>query len=145
MSRKDSIKEQIRRNLVALISLVVAITSLSYSTWRNEASEDNRTQRLVAIEVLLKLADLQRLTWHHHYDRDFEDKGNLRTGWAMVISIRDIATILDEPLPESSRLLWQVWDDNYQQLGDSVEAKDNVIEAIERCRQDTLELLQSLD
>jgi hypothetical protein len=31
-----SIKEQIRRNLVAIISLVLAILSLSYNTWRME-------------------------------------------------------------------------------------------------------------
>jgi uncharacterized membrane protein YebE (DUF533 family) len=41
-----NIKEQVRRNAVALISLVIAITSLGYNTWRNEASENNRTQRL---------------------------------------------------------------------------------------------------
>jgi len=34
--------EQVRRNSVALISLVVAVTSLSYNTWRNEATEHNR-------------------------------------------------------------------------------------------------------
>jgi hypothetical protein len=40
-----NIKEQLRRKTVALISL-------GYNTWRNEASEANRTQRLVVIEVL---------------------------------------------------------------------------------------------
>ena len=61
MANKSNLKDQVRRNLVALISLVVAITSLSYNSWRNESSEDNRTQRLVAIEILLKLGDLQQL------------------------------------------------------------------------------------
>ena len=103
MALNNSIKEQFRRNTVALISLVVAITGLSYNTWRNEASEDNRTQRLVAIEVLMKLADLQRLTWHHHWDKDTEDKGNLRTGWTLVLVIKDISQILGEPLPNPRR------------------------------------------
>jgi len=95
MALNNSIKEQFRRNTVALISLVVAITGLSYNTWRNEASEDNRTQRLVAIEVLMKLADLQRLTWHHYWDKDTEDKGNLRAGrwyWWSKISVRSLAS-----------------------------------------------------
>ena len=52
MNRFDSIPAQLRRNFVALISLVVAITSLGYNTWRNEASEYNRNQRLISIEVL---------------------------------------------------------------------------------------------
>ncbi len=137
--------DQLRRNRVALISLVVAIISLSYNTWRNEASEDNRTQRLVSIEILLKLADLQQLVWHNHYDGDTENKGNLRTGWAIVLTIKDIATILDSPMPESAEKLWVVWNDNNSKLGDSTVAKDNIIMAIEKCRVDTLFVLQALD
>ncbi len=143
--RSTKLMDQLRRNRVALISLVVAIISLSYNTWRNEASEDNRTQRLVSIEILLKLADLQQLVWHNHYDGDTEDKGNLRTGWAIVLTIKDIATILDAPMPESAEKLWVVWNDNNLQLGDSTAAKDTIIMAIEKCRVDTLAVLQALD
>ena len=139
------IKEQIRRNTVALISLVVAITSLGYNTWRNEASESNRTQRLVAIEVLLKLGDLQQLTWHHHYDKDFEDKGNLRTGWTQVLVIQDISQILYGSLPESTEALYTAWNDNFEALGESTEAKDAIIGAIDTVRADTLVLLRELD
>ena len=137
--------DQLRRNRVALISLAVAIISLSYNTWRNEASEENRTQRLVSIEVLLKLADLQQVVWHHHYDGDIEDKGNLRTGWTIVLTIRDISNILDEPMPQSAEDLWRVWNANHKELEDSTEAKDAVIDAIEQTRQDTLTLLQHLE
>ena len=139
------IKEQIRRNTVALISLAVAITSLGYNTWRNEASEENRTQRLVAIEVLLKLGELQQLTWHHHYDKDFEDKGNLRTGWTLVLVIRDISQILGGALPESTAALHATWNDHSNQLDESGAAKDRVIHSIEAVRADTLELLRELD
>lgn len=137
--------DQLRRNRVALISLAVAIISLSYNTWRNEASEENRTQRLVSIEILLKLADLQQVVWHNHYDGDTEDRGNLRTGWTLVLTIRDISTILGDPMPESGQKLWQVWNDNYAELPDSTAAKDNIISAIEKCRLDTLVILQALE
>lgn len=143
--RSTKFIDQLRRNRVALISLVVAIISLSYNTWRNEASEDNRTQRLVSIEILVKLADLQKVVWHNHYDGDTENKGNLRTGWAIVLTIRDIATILDAPMPESARKLWEVWGANHLEVGDSTEAKDAIIMAIEKCRADTLLVLQALD
>ncbi len=139
------IKEQIRRNAVALISLVIAITSLGYNTWRNEASESNRTQRLVALEVLMKLGDLQQLVWHHHYDGDLEDKGNLRTGWTLVIVTRDISQILGEPLPESTAVLHNTWEQNSDNLRKSAEAKDAIIAAIEDVRGDALELLRELD
>lgn len=137
--------DQLRRNRVALISLAVAIISLSYNTWRNEASEDNRTQRLVAIEILLKLADLQQVVFHNYYDDDTENRGNLRAGWTIVLTIRDIGTILEAPMPESADNLWQVWGDNYKQLNESKTAKNEIIAAIEQCRTDTLAVLQALD
>lgn len=34
-----SIREQLCRNTVALISLVIAVGSLGYNTWRNETTE----------------------------------------------------------------------------------------------------------
>ena len=138
-------REQVRRNAVALISLAIAITSLGYNTWRNEASEYNRTQRAVALEVLMKLGELQQLTWHHHYDRDFDDKGNLRTGWTLVLVIRDISQILDEPLPGTATALYAAWDESADELASSEAAKDRVIAAIEGLRTDALELLYELD
>jgi len=140
-----NIKEQVRRNAVALISLVIAITSLSYNTWRNEASESNRTQRLVALEVLMKIGDLQQLTWHHYYDKDFEDKGNLRTGWTLVLVVRDISQILDGSMPQSTQVLYKTWNDSSADLDSSEEAKDAIIAAIETVRSDALILLQQLD
>jgi len=87
VSRKLSFKEQVQRNTVALISLVVAVTSLAYNTWRNEASEHNRNQRLVAIEVLLMSADLQQLTLDSHYGKNIDADGILRAGWTKVLTM----------------------------------------------------------
>ena len=138
-------RDQIRRNSVALISLAVAITSLGYNTWRNEASESNRTQRDVAIEVLMLLGQLQEVTWHHHYDKDFEDKGNLRSGWTIVLVIKDISQILAGDVPDSANQLHVVWTRHSDQLDDSTEAKDAIIDSIELVRADAVELLQMLD
>ena len=145
MAQKNNIREQLRRNVVALISLVVAITSLSYNTWRNEQSEENRTQRLVAIEILLKLGQLQQLVYHNHYDGDVEDKGNPRTGWTLVLTVRDIAQILDAPLPESAVALHGTWNDNFNALPRSKQAKDAIEASIESLRSDTLAMLKALD
>ena len=145
MAKKSNLKDQVRRNLVALISLVVAVTSLSYNSWRNESSEDNRTQRLVAIEILLKLGDLQQLVWHHYWDKDYDDKGNLRTGWTLVLVMKDISQILDDPLPASTTELLQVWDQHSEELDSRRESEQIIIAAIESVRSDTLALLQQLD
>ena len=145
MPANNSFKEQVRRNLVALISLAVAITSLGYNTWRNEQSEYNRTQRLVAIEALLKLGELQQLVYHNHYDGDSADKGNPRTGWTLVLTVRDITTILDEPLPESAESLRVIWGENWSALGSSTAAKDAIEGRIESLRSELLAMLRALD
>ncbi len=138
-------REQVRRNAVALISLVVAITSLGYNTWRNEASEGNRNQRLISIELLRNLSQLQGVVYHHVWDKDYEDKGNLRTAWVYVLTVKDLSRTLGEPVPESATTLWQVWNENYNDLGPENGPYNAVIGALEDVRRDTHVLLQSLD
>jgi len=140
-----TLAEQVRRNAVALISLVIAITSLAYNTWRNEQSEENRTQRAAAMEILMKLGELQQVVWHHHYDQDFEDRGNLIDAWARVIVIRDIGTILDDPVPATTLGLFQTFDEVKDDLDMSMEAERAVYDAISAVRRDTLVLLERLD
>ena len=142
---KASFREQIQRNSVALISLFVAVSSLSYNTWRNELSEYNRNQRVSSFEILLKLGELQELVFHNHYDRDAENKGNPRTGWALVLTIRDLSAILESPVPESSKELVAVWGGNWIRLGDSQESADAILSGIEKVRADALVLLGDLD
>lgn len=145
MAQKDNLREQLRRNTVALISLVIAITSLGYNTWRNEASEENRTRRLIAIEILLKLGELQQLVYHNHYDGDVDDRGNPRTGWTLVLTMRDISQILGAPVAPSAESLRATWQTNWQTLPDSTKAKDAIETSIESLRADTLAMLEDLD
>jgi hypothetical protein len=91
MTGKQTFKEQVQRNMVALISLAIAITSLSYNTWRNEASEHNRNQRLVSIQLLLMLGDLQQLTLDYHYGEKNDADSVHRAAWTKVLTIRDIS------------------------------------------------------
>jgi hypothetical protein len=142
---RASFKEQIQRNSVALISLFVAVSSLSYNTWRNELSEYNRNQRVSSFEILLKLGELQELVFHNHYDRDAENKGNPRTGWALVLTIRDLSAVLESPVPESSIKLVAVWGSNWSQLSNSQESTDAILSGIEKVRASTLALLGDLD
>ena len=67
MSNKIRLRDQLQRNSVALISLAIAISSLGYNTWRNEASEHNRNQRVVSIEVLRNIGELQQVVYHSHW------------------------------------------------------------------------------
>jgi hypothetical protein len=51
-----TLRQQLRSNAVALTSLLIALTSLGYNTWRNEHTEHNRNIRAAAFEILTKLA-----------------------------------------------------------------------------------------
>jgi len=139
------IGEQIHRNAVALISLVVAITSLGYNTWRNEASEYNRNQRLISIEVLRNLGQLQQVVFHNVWEMDISDKGNPRTGWVHVLAIRDLSQILDGDARASATDLWQVWGQDWNNMKPENEAYERVTQALETVREDTHALLLSLD
>jgi len=141
----DGIIDQIKRNTVALVSIIIAVSSLSYNTWRNEKTEDNRNQRLASFEVLLKLNELQQVVFHSHYDNDNLDKGNPRTGWTYVLTVRDLSRLLHQPLPEASNKLLEVWSENWQGLDEKQENADLIIGEIDNIRNETLLLLESLE
>lgn len=137
--------KQLQRNTVALISIFIAVSSLSYNTWRNEKTEANRNQRVAAFEILIKLGELQQVVFHHHYDKDRTDKGNPRTGWAHALTIRDLSRVMPEPLHEETDKLLQIWNDNWEPLATEKESVDAILNGIESTRTKMLELLQSLD
>ncbi|MDT8282336.1 MAG: hypothetical protein RQ982_05910 [Gammaproteobacteria bacterium] len=141
----DSVINQLRRNTVALVSIVIAVSSLSYNTWRNEVTEDNRNQRFAAFEMLLKLNELQQVIFHSYYDRDSTDKGNPRTGWSYVLTVRDLSRVLYPPLPASADKLLEVWGENWEEVGEKQASVDLIMVEIDNIRNETLLLLESLE
>ncbi len=137
--------QQVRRNAVALISLVVALSSLGYNTWRNELTEYNRNQRQSAFEILLKLGELQQVVFHSHYDQDIKDKGNPRTGWAYVLVVQDLAQVLMPPMPATSDRLQSVWSEHWSALGVEQASADAILAEIDAVREETLRQLHGLD
>lgn len=133
---------QLQRNTVAIISLVVALTSLGYNTWRNEHSEGNRNQRFASFEILLKLNELQQLVFHRRYDPQLLSQGNPRTGWTHILTIRDLSQVLPSPFPEHSGELLKIWDDNWEYI-DKVNA-DYILAGIDEFRDETVNLLKTL-
>ena len=141
----DGIVDQLKRNTVALVSIIIAVSSLSYNTWRNEKTEDNRNQRLASFEVLLKLNELQQVIFHSHYDKDNSDKGNPRTGWSYVLTVRDLSRVLHPPMPEAADKLIAVWSENWEGLAEKQMSVDLIISEIDNMRRETLLLLESLE
>lgn len=64
----STFRQVLQANLLAIISVLIAVASLSYNTWRNDVSELNRNQRAAGFAVLQELAKLQLLVDHLTYD-----------------------------------------------------------------------------
>lgn len=145
MSPRLTITEQFQRNTVALISLAVAVTSLGYNTWRNEASEHNRNQRVISIEILLMLSELQQVVLDRRYGKEEDGKSSLRKGWVIALTIKDISMIATGAVPDSADRLFEVWQRDSGSLGSSDDAKERIESALEEIRRDTHDILRSLD
>ena len=140
----SNFRQQLRDNSVALISLFVALSSLTYNTWRNERTEHNRNIRTATFELLTKLAELKRVVFLAQYDRDLAG-GNPRTGWTYVLAIRDLSAVTPAPLPARAEELQQVWTGNWEGLGkDDETAVDQIDKAMGKLRDATLDTLRAL-
>ena len=140
----SSIRQQLRNNAVALISLTVAISSLAYNTWRNERTEHNRNVRTATFELLTKLAELERVVYLAQYDHDASG-GNPRIGWTYVLVIRDLAAVVPAPVPAKAAELQKVWSENWEGLGKEDESSVNRIDdAIGNLRGVSLGMLRAL-
>ncbi len=143
---QQSIREQFRRNAVALISLFIAVTGLLYNTWRNEHSEYNRNQRWASFEILLILGDLQEFVFLSYYDETQVNESDFRRGWVKVLTIRDLSTVLDNPMSISAITLHATWGENWEGLQRRDKASKEAIDAaIASLRADTLMTLRDLD
>ena len=140
----NTIKNQISRHSVALISLLVALSSLAYNTWRNEQTEENRNIRTAGIELLLKLGELDRVVFYNHYDHDI-DRGNPRSGGAYVLTIRDLGSLMNEPANSSATELIGIWQQNWSGLGSDNLAAGSISDGIDRTRNNVLMALAELD
>lgn len=139
-----TVREQLRNNAVALTSLLIALASLGYNTWRNERTEHNRNIRAAAFEILTKLAEFERVVFLAHYDRD-QTNGNLRTGWTYVIVINDLAQVMPGNMQPRAAALRDTWRDNWERLGNGGDATVGGIDHdISALREATLETLRSL-
>lgn len=140
----NTIKSQLARHSVALISLLVALSSLAYNTWRNELTEDNRNIRTAGIELLLKLGELDRVVFYSHYEQD-QDRGNPRSGWAYALTIRDLGSLMHEPAISATRELIATWQHNWTGLGSDDQAASKISDSIDQTRADVLDVLAALD
>jgi hypothetical protein len=139
-----SLREQIRNNLVALVSLTVAVTALVYATWRNEQTEENRNLRAAGFELLTEIGSLQQVVFYAHYGEG-DARGDPRMGWADVLTITDLAAMMPPEVAGHAANLRERWGEDWSGLGHDGEAHRRIDESIDRLRQSTLAALGRLD
>ena len=139
-----TVLQQIRNNLVAIISLVVAISSLSYNTWRNELTEGNRNIRVAGFEALKSLGELQTIVDFGHYDQNPET-GSPIEGWGRVLLVRDLADIIKGPVPEKAQKLFATWQTNWEGIGSDKSGVERITADIVETRQSVQSVIKALD
>lgn len=153
---RQSFAQQIGRHSVALISLVVAIVSLGYNTWRNETSEIHRNWREAAFQITIETNQLKQFVLYRRYFHDRQDHALAAAqdadtwigGWAKATSIRDLTSILPDPLPLHGQAVFEAWQSNAADLdggGDAAEtAEDRIVTALNDNKDAVLELIDDM-
>ena len=139
-----SLWNQLKQNQLAIISLIVAFMALGYNTWRNELTEQNRNVRRAGFEMLVHVAELQKITFLAHYDRD-EVGGNPRKGWTEVLALKDLEMLMPADAELRIAELESAWSTNWAKLGKSDASADAIDIAIDDLRSDIRTALQALD
>jgi hypothetical protein len=139
----NAMKSQLRADAIALLSLVIALGSFSYTAWRMQRSEHNMTTRDGAFQMLVALGALKQVVYHGHYDHDSVG-GNPRTGWVYVETIRDFGSTMPAPIPAKAEGLLQSWKVHWEGIGTRDEDADSITDAIDACSTAVVETVRSL-
>ena len=138
-----TLRQQLRANAIAILSLVVALSSLSYTAWRTERSEANRTTRQAAFQMLVALGQMQEVIYRAHYDHDAVH-GNPRSGWVYVRTINDFSATMPAPVPARAQALLESWRDHWEGLGEHEADATAIDDALDGCRLAVVESLRAL-
>jgi len=137
------VRRQIRDNLIALVSVVIALSALGYNTWRNERTERNRNVRVAGIEMLREIGSLQQIIFYAHY-ADGDQRGDPRMGWADVLTLNDLAALMPADVMRDAASLRATWEADAEGLIEHDEAFARIDGAIDALRQTTLAELRAL-
>jgi hypothetical protein len=141
--QKQSIKQQIKTNLVAIISLVTAIGGFTYNNWRDHEYEVHQNIRSAAFEVLKDLGELQTIVNYAHFQSD-SVKGNPIEGWKHAINIKDLSRLLPKTSMQQRAQLYQVWQDNWERISTNTESEQRISQQIALARSTVLNSIDDL-
>ncbi|MEN8763107.1 MAG: hypothetical protein ABF290_11800 [Thiogranum sp.] len=140
----STLLQQVHKNLLAVISLVVAISALAYNTYRNELTEDNRNRRSAGFSMLQELSELQLLIDYAHYDKDTV-KGNPISGWGHLLYLKDMSYLVSGEVVVGTEALTKVWGLEWQTVRDDEASNQRMTAAINTLRDQVRHTMATLD
>ena len=140
----NTLSRQIHNNLLAIISLLVALSALGYNTWRNELTEENRNIRFAGFAMLQELAELQLLIDYAHYDKD-SVKGNPISGWGRLLYLKDMSHLVSSEVVAGTGALIELWGAEWQSVRDEEASNRRVTAGIDSLRELVRHTMVSLD
>lgn len=140
---RRSLLHQLKENIVAIISIIIALTAL-YDAWRNGNAEKNRNIRAASFEMIKNLGELQLAVNYRHYEPD-NPTGNLIAAWGRVALIGDLSRLLPPPVPETTDHMLVVWKANASKIESDETATDQISQEIDHTRQAVLNILSTLN
>lgn len=144
MPTQSFIRQQIKANLVAIISLITAISSLSYNTWRNYQNEMNANTRNAAFEVLKNLGELQTVVNYAHFHAN-SDRGNPIEGWKYVLLVRDLGHLLPHTNQAQTEQLFAVWQADWESMSVNPQSEQAISQQITDVRTEVLDTIKMLN
>lgn len=139
----NNITQQVRRNSLALLSLLVALSALFYNTWRNESTERNRNIRTAEFEMLKYLGEVQQVIDYAHFRKD-QQRGDLTMGLGRVLLIHDLSKLAPPPVEDAAERLLAAWRTHGDKLGSDLDAAGALSEEVLHARRTVLASLRSL-
>jgi len=127
---------------IPILILSMAILSLSFNAIQAQVSEENRTTRQAAFEMLKTLNHLQFIVDKEHYGK--QNKERYLDGWSDVMLINDLSIFTPITVQEDSKILFDLWSKDFQQLNKE-HINKYLSEAIKKTRQSLKTAIKALD
>lgn len=130
--------------ILALISLVVALTAFSYTTWRNETTEAHRNVRQAAFQMLDEIGQLQQIVDNRYYAGDRSEMSRI-AGWGKAGLLRDLGPLVSPATAKRAQAAFDAWSANAEGIdAHDAEAEKRVSHSIKQLREQVLAELMAL-
>ncbi len=131
--------------ILAFASLALALIGLAYNTWRNESTESHRNIRQACFMILEESAALQQIVQVRFYGGD-RTTSTWVSAWGKASLIRDLGMLAPPRTGQEAQEVFDIWSKRAQDIdARNPLAEDEMSDAIERLRRQTMEDLRDLD